>query len=453
MSDLRKLAERIRNEFYTWRGISSEGAMLLHVERILREDRSKLVLRIKAALDKYNPQIGDLELSDYGTGAFDAVQGIAQELCDLLEGGEQVNDGLGKAEAGLHATGGVPEMAGVQQEATPVTGLASAKKFTVVYTLSFRGKETEHFMTFCTKEQAVKFAKQQRFEGNKATVYAGIGKSKKPLKEAALDGKPVSGFAPQEVKDETLDESGDPAALVPGAAVGPDPLQTGAGSPAAVTVSPGDVVQEAGHPEERGIVRGVDSDGDIIVEWTHGDDKGELLATAHGLITTLGGCPVSGFRDDREYYQQKLDESDTREWELRQRIAELESDLDEWVKAAPTIDRLKRELGEKDARIAELERELGWFAHAGERFAELERKRDEARAERDLWRAFYTYTESKHYTTFEDHNDWVRLDDDTIERVAKQHNQWTNEDWDCFTEATLATFLRDLRDGKLGEPR
>lgn len=63
-----------------------------------------------------------------------------------------------------------------------------AKKFTVVYELSYRDKTSEHIATFHTEEDAREFADDQNSQGNKATVYRGLGKHKTPLKEADTKG-------------------------------------------------------------------------------------------------------------------------------------------------------------------------------------------------------------------------------------------------------------------------
>jgi len=122
---------------------------------------------------------------------------------------------------------------------------------------------------------------------------------------------------------------------------------------------------------------------------------------------TPDGRPVSGFREQESYE------------ELRQRCYNAEERSKEWCEA----------VGDLKHRITELERERDELLSGCKRweaaFNETCRKRDEARAERDLLKI--TPHESLQ------HAGWVKLDDDTIELAGHE----------CGEDA--AAWLRNLR--------
>lgn len=156
------------------------------------------------------------------------------------------------------------------------------------------------------------------------------------------------------------------------------------------------------------------------------------LDEARGMAVNVTATDANQTADRRDYLDcvehtaELTDEIERLERDLRVDVEKLD-----WWPAGVGYPRVEDYL----SRISYLEK---LHTDACENRWKAERERDEARAERDEAAAYFARKKG-----------FVYLDDATIERVAKQYNQWTNEDWDCFTEATLATLLRDLRDRKL----
>jgi hypothetical protein len=190
-----------------------------------------------------------------------------------------------------------------------------------------------------------------------------------------------------------------------------DPLQT-----EPVTVGPGDEVRW----NSNSYTAIGDHEGCLVIAWT--DELGIKKASVmqHATVYTPDGRPVSGFDPDagKSLFQRKGG----------QEMYDVCSKLDD-----------------AEERIAELERKLKkerkTHKQVCRKYEETIRNVKRQREETSL-HMFMTKDELARLG-------WVRLDDETIERVAKQYDQWTNEDWDCFTEGTLRRFLRDLRDGRL----
>jgi len=235
-----------------------------------------------------------------------------------------------------------------------------------------------------------------------------------------------------EVKDDNarLDNSG---AAVPGGAEA-DVLDSGQDTP--VTVGPGDEVTRGGQIY------------DIVGRDKRGQAWGVLMLTCACVplvpiesFRTLDGRPVSGFREPRAELVNAKDSV-----LLGQRIVELEKYVVE-LEGRPVM---QTEWEQQQARIAELEQELRGARRlreiAHEAGTKLRHERDEARAERDV-----LLSGASKQAVRERELGWVRLDDETIEKVAwvmfaldnaGPHHRYLHD--------KLRHCLRELRDGELG---
>ena len=207
----------------------------------------------------------------------------------------------------------------------------------------------------------------------------------------------------------------------------------------AVTVGPGDEVLYGGDPDRltwtvigpAQVYQRENEPQRIVIQ--HGDLRG--VHTHNPPIEALrtpDGRPVSGFREPRAELVNAKDSV-----LLGQRIVELEKYVVE-LEGRPVM---QTEWEQQQARIAELEQELRGARRlreiAHEAGTKLRHERDEARAERDEAVAYRRRDEP-----------WVRLDDETIERVTRlllPGDYATRDMW-----WHVPNVLRDLRDGKPG---
>jgi len=235
-----------------------------------------------------------------------------------------------------------------------------------------------------------------------------------------------------EVKDDNA-RLGDSGAAVPGGAEA-DVLDSGQDTP--VTVGPGDEVTRGGQIY------------DIVGRDKRGQAWGVLMLTCACVplvpiesFRTLDGRPVSGFREPRAELVNAKDSV-----LLGQRIVELEKYVVE-LEGRPVM---QTEWEQQQARIAELEQELRGARRlreiAHEAGTKLRHERDEARAERDV-----LLSGASKQAVRERELGWVRLDDETIEKVAwvmfaldnaGPHHRYLHD--------KLRHCLRELRDGELG---
>ena len=214
-----------------------------------------------------------------------------------------------------------------------------------------------------------------------------------------------------EVKDDNA-RLGDSGAAVPGGAEA-DVLDSGQDTP--VTVGPGDEVTRGGQIY------------DIVGRDKRGQAWGVLMLTCACVplvpiesFRTLDGRPVSGFREPS----------------AADRLLATEEYAGKVRALASRIDELERELEQAQHERGDWK---DLYSDAVTRCEQLKRERDEARAERDEAVAYRRRDEP-----------WVRLDDETIEKVAwvmfaldnaGPHHRYLHD--------KLRHCLRDLRDGSL----
>jgi len=161
-----------------------------------------------------------------------------------------------------------------------------------------------------------------------------------------------------------------------------------------VTVGPGDEVRYL-HDKYKVIGYSTRYDGHFVIE---GVSRVECPRVKLSQLHAPDGRPVSGFREPGTFkYHLKC---------ANDRIDDLEHELERLIAAT------------------------------GKRMDTLERERDEARAERDHMERQY-----------HEQGPFVRLDDETIERVITELRFRIVKYW----PVTVGDVLRELRDGKLGE--
>jgi len=244
----------------------------------------------------------------------------------------------------------------------------------------------------------------------------------------------------------------------------------------AVTVGPGDEVRWADEIH-RVVGPSLLNPTSIVIKSVN---SGHTRTLSHHLVRTPDGRPVSGFREPDDAFW-KAQYYTSMGWfaDARDRIDKLEREIEGYKMGADaeaersdeeyrlrleaereleiersehhdTADKARAEADALRSELEEARHERGdWqdlYSDAVARCEQLKRERDEARAERDeAQRDLEAFVEP------EGDDPWVRLDDETIEKVAwvmfaldnaGPHHRYLHD--------KLRHCLRELRDGELG---